>query len=191
VLNAPPPPGGGGTGSARLSAIPDTGFAPGIKTDMSAVPLETYSMYADSIWMEIPSLKVKSLIVGVPKRSDTWNVAWLGNQAGWLSGTAFPTLEGNSVVTGHVYLPSGLPGPFVNVSQLKFGDQVIVHFGGQKYVYEVRSNRVTNPVDASVFRHDEESWITLITCKEYDQETNTYRKRVIVRAVLVKIEADR
>jgi hypothetical protein len=31
----------------------------------------------------------------------------------------------------------------------------------------------------------------LITCKEYDQETDSYRKRVVVRAVLVKIEADK
>jgi LPXTG-site transpeptidase (sortase) family protein len=189
VLGAPPPPGGGGgSGTGRSLLIPDTGFAPSIKTDMSAVPFEAYSTLAESIWMEIPSLKVKSIIVGVPQRNGSWNVAWLSNQTGWLSGTAFPTLQGNSVVTGHVYLPSGLPGPFVNVSQMKFGDQVIIHFGGQKYIYEVRSNRTTTPADASVFRHDDETWLTLITCKDYDPETTTYRKRVIVRAVLVKIE---
>lgn len=190
VLGAPPPP-VGGTGAARLSAIPDTGFAPRVQTDLRDMPLETYNVLSESIWFEIPSQKVKSLIVGVPQRDGTWNVAWLGTQTGWLSGTAFPTLPGNSVLTGHVYLPSGLPGPFVNLGALKFGDQVIVHFGGQRYIYEVRSNRVTNPTDASVFRHDEETWLTLITCKEYDQETNTYHKRVVVRAVLVTIEAEK
>jgi LPXTG-site transpeptidase (sortase) family protein len=183
--------GGGGGANARLSGIPDTGFAPLVKSDMTGIPRESYNTFADSVWVEIPSLNVKAIIVGVPLRNGDWNVAWLDRQAGWLQGTAFPTIKGNSVVTGHVYLSNGLPGPFVNLSRLKFGETVIVHFAGQKYVYEIRSNRVTSPTDASVFKHDEEAWLTLITCKEYDQETESYRKRVIVRAVLVRVEADK
>ena len=177
-------------GAFGNTAIPDTGFAPNVKTDLSHAPLETYNALAESVWIEIPPLGVKATIVGVPQRNGAWNVAWLGRQAGWLEGSAFPTLKGNSVVTSHVYLSNGLPGPFVNLSKLKYGDKVIVHFGGQKFTYEIRTNRVTNSGDSSVFKHDEEAWLTLITCKEFDQKTNTYKKRVIVRAVLVKIEAD-
>jgi LPXTG-site transpeptidase (sortase) family protein len=171
--------------------IPDTGFAPNVKTDLSNVPVESYDSLAESIWIEIPSLGVKSTIVGVPLRNGNWNVAWLGRQAGWLEGSSFPTLNGNSVVTGHVYLSNGLPGPFVNLSQLKFGDTVVVHINGEKYTYEIRTNKVVNPKDTSVFKHEEQSWLTLVTCKEFDEKTNTYRKRVVVRAVLVKVEADK
>jgi LPXTG-site transpeptidase (sortase) family protein len=115
----------------------------------------------------------------------------LGRQAGWLEGTAFPSWSGNSVLTSHVYLSNGLPGPFVNLNNLKFGDRIIIHAYGQKYVFEVQSNQVVEPKDVSGLKHEEKSWVTLVTCKEYDAKTNTYRKRVVVRAVLVKVEWDK
>lgn len=176
---------------AIAGAIPDTGFAPNVKTDLSDVPFETYNALAGNIWFEIPSLGVKMTVVGVPYRNQAWNVAWLGSQAGWLEGSAFPTWDGNSVITGHVYLSNGLPGPFVNLSKLKYGDTIIVHANGQKYTYEIRTNKVVSPTDPSVFKHEDLSWLTLITCKEYDEKTNSYRKRVVVRAVLVKAEQDK
>lgn len=178
-------------GALGAANIPDTGFAPNVRTDLSDVPFESYNSLAGSVWFEIPSLGVKTTIVGVPLKNGSWNVAWLGRQAGWLEGSAFPTLKGNSVVTGHVYLSNGLPGPFVNLSQLKYGDTVIVHANGQTYTYEIRTNKVVNPNDTSVFKHEEQAWITLVTCKEYDAKTNSYRKRVVVRAVLVKVEVEK
>lgn len=175
---------------ANTAKIPDTGFAPNVKTDLSNVPLESYDSLAGNIWFEIPSLGLKTSIVGVPIKDGGWNVAWLGKQAGWLEGSAYPTWNGNSVVTGHVYLSNGLPGPFVNLSQLKYGDTIIVHANGQKYTYEIRTNKTVSPTDTSVFKHEEKSWLTFITCKEYDEKTNTYRKRVVVRAALIRVEAD-
>ena len=176
---------------ANLANIPNTGFAPDVKTDLSNTPFESYTTLAESLWFEIPSLGVKTTIVGVPFRNGTWNVAWLGRQAGWLEGSAFPTLHGNSVITSHVYMSNGLPGPFVNLSQLKYGDTIIVHANGQKYTYEIRTNKVINPNDTTVFKHEEKAWLTLITCKDYDEKTKTYLKRVVVRAVLVKVEAEK
>ena len=178
-------------GVLSVENIPDTGFAPNVRTDMSDVPYESYDSLAGSMWFEIPRLGVKSTIVGVPLKNNKWNVAWLGKQAGWLEGSAYPTWKGNSVLTGHVYLSNGLPGPFVNLSQLKYGDKIILHANGQVYTYEIRTNRVVDPTDTSVFKHEEQSWLTLITCKEYDTKTNTYKKRVIVRAVLVSVEAEK
>jgi LPXTG-site transpeptidase (sortase) family protein len=185
--------GGPGTGSSNTlrADLPNAGFAPSVKTDLSNVPHESYTSLANEIWLEVPSLGVKMTIVGVPLRNGGWNVAWLGRQAGWLEGSAFPTLKGNSVLTGHVVLASGLPGPFVNLGSLKFGDQVIVHANGQKFVYEIRSNKIVTPSDSSVFRHEEQSWLTLITCKDFDEETGRYLKRIAVRAVLVKVEAEK
>jgi LPXTG-site transpeptidase (sortase) family protein len=87
-------------------------------------------------------------------------------------------------------LSNGLPGPFVNLGKLKYGDKLIVHAYGQKYTFEVRTNTVIAPNDASVLKHEEKSWLTLVTCKEYDQKTNTYKKRTVIRAVLVKVDID-
>ena len=94
------------------------------------------------------------------------------------------------MLTGHVFDANGKPGPFVDLNKLKYGDQVIIRFNGQKYVFEVRTNQSVSPTDTSAFKHEERSWVTLITCKEYDPKTNTYKQRVVVRAVLVSVEAD-
>jgi LPXTG-site transpeptidase (sortase) family protein len=153
---------------------------------MSNVPHQAYTA-TDNVTVEIPSINVKIPVVGIPKKDGTWNVSWLGSQAGWLEGTAFPSWDGNSVLTSHVYLPNGLPGPFVGLNKLKYGDKIIVHAYGQKYTFEVHTNQVVTPNDTSAFKHEEKSWLTLITCKEYDQKTNTYKKRVVVRAVLVSV----
>ncbi len=85
---------------------------------MKNVPHEAYLAEGD-ITLEIPSLGVKIPIVGVPKRDGTWNVSWLEDQAGWLEGSAFPSWNGNSVLTAHVYKFNGQPGPFINLINIK------------------------------------------------------------------------
>ena len=170
--------------------MPATGFAPKVVTELPAQPRElTYA--ATDILLEIPSLGIKLPVVGVPKKNGAWDVTWLANQAGWLEGSAFPSWNGNSVLTSHVYLSNGLPGPFVNLNKLKYGDRIIVHAYGEKYIFEVRTNQVVEPNDTTVWKHEEKPWLTLVTCKEYDEKTQTYKKRVAVRAVLVKVEADK
>jgi LPXTG-site transpeptidase (sortase) family protein len=167
--------------------IPVTGFQPGVVTNMSGVPHETYLSTGD-IMLEIPALGVDIPIVGVPKRDGTWNVSWLADQAGWLEGSAFPSWNGNSVLTGHVYLSNGLPGPFINLNKLKYGDRMIVHAYGQKYVFAVQISTVVDPTDSSVMKHEEKPWLTLVTCKDYDERTDTYLSRLIVRAALVSVQ---
>jgi LPXTG-site transpeptidase (sortase) family protein len=179
-----------GSGSNRPALLPATGFAPNVETKLPTQPQDMLYAATDIV-LEIPSLGIKIPIVGVPKKNGAWDVSWLGNQAGWLEGSAFPSWNGNSVLTSHVYMSNGLPGPFVNLSKLKYGDQVIVHAYGQKYIFAIQSNQVVAPTDTSAFRHEEKPWLTLITCKEYDAKTNSYRTRVIVRAVLVKVLWDK
>ena len=143
---------------------------------------------ATYVLLEIPSLGVKMTVVGIPFRKCGWDVSWLANQAGWLEGTAFPSWKGNSVLTSHVYSSNGRPGPFINLGNLKYGDKIIVHASGQQYVFEVRTNAIVAPNNTSVLKHEERSWLTLVTCKEFDQKSQTYRKRVVVRAVLVEVK---
>jgi LPXTG-site transpeptidase (sortase) family protein len=124
------------------------------------------------------------------RESDkTWDVSWLGGDAGWLAGSAFPTWNGNSVLTAHVYDANGKPGPFINLNKLKWGDRVNVHAWGQQYTYEVREVLQVNPSDiATMMKHQTSPWITLVTCRGYDETLDTYLYRVLVRAVMVSVK---
>ncbi len=167
-------------------ALPQTGFAP---DRVTALPEQTIT-YADSdLWLEIPRLGVQMDIVGVPQSADgTWDVAWLGQDAGWLEGSAFPTWNGNSVLTGHVWDADNTAGPFRYINTLWYGDQIVVHAWGADYVYEVRSVQQVGPGStAAMMKHEELPWVTLVTCRGYDEASNTYKYRVLVRAVLVEV----
>jgi LPXTG-site transpeptidase (sortase) family protein len=172
----------------EATLLPSTGFIPGKITLLPEQSVDDkYQAYSD-LWLEVPKLSVKTDIVGVSQKGSTWDITWLGKQAGYLYGSAFPTHSGNSVITGHVYQSNGLAGPFVNISSLKYGDRINVHAYGQTYVYEVRNVNFLKPSDVSkAFEHKDESWITLLTCKSFNSRTNSYRQRVAVQAVLVKI----
>lgn len=53
--------------------------------------------------------------------------------AGRKTTTDSSTGTGNSVLTAHVTNANGLDGPFADLRKLTYGDQVIVHMGGDKY----------------------------------------------------------
>jgi LPXTG-site transpeptidase (sortase) family protein len=171
----------------QASSLPGTGFAPNQVTKLA----RQTTNYADlgDLWLEIPRLGVKIPIVGVPELNGTWDVSWLGSQAGWLNGTAYPTSAGDSILTGHVYDAFGQPGPFVHLNGLWYGDQIIIHEGGSQFVYEVREVMQVAPnAVSSVIKHEDLPWVTLITCRGYDEASNSYKYRVAVRAVLVKVK---
>ena len=60
--------------------------------------------------------------------------------------------------------------------------------GGYRYTYKVVTNSKVKPNDIRVFKHEEQPWITLITCQNYDAITGKYLSRVVVRAVLIDID---
>jgi len=197
-INAPDAGGGGGggrdtepetslVGSGFL--IPVTGFTPNVVTTLPEQPASSAYSSTD-VWLEIPSLGVNMPVVGVPRTKEGWDVSWLWSEAGWLAGSAFPGWDGNSVLTSHVTLPNGKAGPFSALGTLKWGNKIIIHAYGISYVYEVRQNRTVTPYDSSVFKHENESWLTLITCKNYNETTDTYTNRVAVRAVLINTRED-
>jgi LPXTG-site transpeptidase (sortase) family protein len=176
--------------TASGNAAPATGFAPDRMTRLPAQPDALRYTDLGDLWIEIPNLGVKLPIVGVPLTEDGWDVTWLGSQAGYLNGTAFPTWKGNSVLTSHATLASGRAGPFRNLKSLRWDDTVIVHFAGQRYVYSVRSTSAVMANDASIFRHEERPWLTLVTCGGYDPKLSQYRYRIAVKAVLTSIEPE-
>ncbi|MBN1438978.1 MAG: sortase [Anaerolineales bacterium] len=168
-------------------SLPDTGFAPKRTTSLPEQPAEKRYARLGGLRLQIPRLNQNLPVVGVPITEGGWDLTWLWDQAGYLEGTAFPGTAGNSVITAHVYLPNGLPGPFVNLAALRWGDKIILRMDGQQYIYEVRTNTSVLPDDNGPLRHEAEPWLTLVTCLGYNPQNDTYRYRQVARAVLVEI----
>jgi LPXTG-site transpeptidase (sortase) family protein len=187
--------GGGGRGkgnkeltnpaSAGAFIIPVTGFAPGRVTKLDNSIRSAYD--ATSLRIEIPVIKVKTAIVGVETKIGSWDVSWLQDQVGWLNGTAFPTWKGNSVLVGHVVNADGKPGVFSHLKSLGVGEYIFVYNSNYRYTYKVVSNAFVEPNDASVMKHEEKSFLTLITCDTYDEATGTYLRRVVIGAALIDV----
>jgi LPXTG-site transpeptidase (sortase) family protein len=176
---------------SRVKTNPNTGFAPDVVTILPAQSAEKAYTDTGDLWMEIPELEEKASITGVPLNDNGWDTTWLHDQVGWLEGTAYPTWNGNSVLTAHVYNSDGLAGPFMKLKELEYGDTVIIHLNGQKYFYGVRNNSIISSTDTRpLTRHEDQSWLTLVTCQQYDEKTQTYLYRRVVRAVLLSVEGD-
>jgi len=170
------------------AALPTTGFLPGMVLTLPSQPVT--AQYADTtITLSIPKLNLTMPIVGVPEIPNGWDVTWLGKNAGYLAGSAYPTWAGNTVLTGHVWDAFNNPGPFAQVRTLKYGDTIQLLVDDQVYTYEVRESRIISStnVDAAM-QHKEYDWVTLVTCEGYNSVLGNYDYRRIVRAVLVSVD---
>jgi LPXTG-site transpeptidase (sortase) family protein len=178
-----------GAGSKKtVSSLPATGFNPSSVTSLPAQPLEKAYVAYSALQIEIPAIQLKIPIVGVPLTENGWDVSWLGSNAGWLNGTAFPTLSGNSLITGHVWDATNQPGPFLLLKSLKYGDQVRIHAWGQIYIYEVRENLLVSPLYPEIaLKHEKLAWVTLLTCEDYNNLLKSYAFRRMVRAALIDV----
>jgi LPXTG-site transpeptidase (sortase) family protein len=168
--------------------LPNSGFAPGKVTRLPQQPAAIKYNDDNGMQLSIPGQNVHVPLVGVPAEGKSWDLTWLGKQAGYLEGTAFPTLTGNAVIAGHAYTADGLPGPFANLENLKWGDHIEIQAWGQRYIYEVREVKRVAPNDLSVLGHEQDAWVTLITCQGFNDGAKAYLWRVVVRAVLVAVE---
>jgi LPXTG-site transpeptidase (sortase) family protein len=167
--------------------VPATGFAPGVVTALDVQPASKAYAVLEEFRLEIPSLGVHMPIVGVPLSPGGWDVSWLGESVGYLTGTAYPTWAGNTALTAHVWNADNTPGPFVDLHTLQHGDQIIIEAWGQKYVYEVRSSQEVRPNDLSFMSHSDFDVLTLITCQRFDEISGEYDRRLVVQAVLINI----
>jgi LPXTG-site transpeptidase (sortase) family protein len=168
--------------------LPETWFAPNIVTSLPVQPRNKQYANLGNFWLEIPKLDVSIPIVGVPLTEDGWDLTWLGANAGWLEGTAYPTHEGNAALTSHVTLADGTDGPFANLDELQYGDKIIIHMDGNRYVYEIRLMRQIYPNNLYILRHQNYPWLTLLTCKDYNAYSDSYLYRYSVGAVLIQVE---
>jgi len=169
--------------------LPDTGFAPDRITELAHQPEEKSYQQLSGLWLEIPEIDVWTSMVGVPAVGGVWDVTWLGDRAGYLAGTAFPTLPGNTVITGHVWNADNQPGVFLDLKELGYGDLIRIHAWGQVYTYQIQNSRIVSPyVSGTVLEHKGSGdWITLFTCEDYAAFWEGYGYRRMVRAVLVEV----
>lgn len=172
----------------RPTTLPATGFAHGAVTNLPLQPSEKAYTSTD-ILLTIPSLDVNMNVVSVPLVDNDWDTSWLGGSAGWLEGSAFPTWEGNTILTGHVWDANNNPGPYAQLRNLKYGDKIIIQAWGLTYTYEVRESTVVFPDSVTkVFEHEEYDYVTLLTCEAYNPLSGGYFFRRMVKAVLVSVE---
>ncbi len=168
--------------------LPATGF-PKRGTANFLISPETSLFETSGMILEIPDLIIQMPIVGVPQSETGWDVTWLGNNAGYLAGSAFPTWNGNTVITGHVWNAYNQPGPFSKLKTLSFGDEVLIHAWGRTYHYEVREKKLLFPSQSqAAFTHEDYDWVTLITCEFFNPITDEYIFRRAVKAVLVDLK---
>ena len=170
-----------------VKSLPASGFAPHRVTQLDEKPA-AMQQERDYI-LAIPALDVEAPIVGVPLQDGDWDINWLGSSAGYLQGSAFPTTEGNTVITGHVWNADGSQGIFLGLEKLKYGDEIQIRSGDLVYTYrvvEVRQHLKPSQV-GEIFQHEEDDWLTLFTCQGYDEKADDYHYRIMARARLVSI----
>jgi len=155
---------------------------------MENKPAAPYN-YEVGVRLRIPRLKLDMEVEGVSLVNGFWQVDWLSGIGGWLEGTAFPGLSGNSVITGHVVTHYGEPGPFAQLNALETGDYIFLTSFGRVYIYIVDSINEVSPNDTSVFKHESDPVITLITCSDYNETTQTYDGRLVVHAEQVGVKS--
>lgn len=172
--------------------LPVTGFAPGRITKLPEQPAALNYTSVGKMTLEIPDLGINLPIVGVPLTDTGWNLTWLGNNVGYLDGTAYPTWAGNTILTAHVMDAANAPGPFANLKDLKIGERIYIHANGFKYVYQIEINKLALSSDASsAFEHEEYDWLTLMTCEDYINSLQQYTSRRIIKAVLVSLVSEK
>jgi len=175
-------------GIVAASSLPETGFRHGSITSLPQ-QLTTKAYTETAMLLEIPSIGVSMPIVGVPQSEAGWDVTWLGNSAGYLAGSAFPTWVGNTVITGHVWDAYNQPGIFSELKTLKYGDQVQIRAWDMTYTYEVRESKLVTVKNVeAAFQSEAYDWLTLVTCEFYNPFTGDYLFRRSVRAVLVSVK---
>lgn len=172
-----------------VAKLPDTGFTPGKVTLLPKQEASQLYKHYQDMWIEIPKLKIDQDILGIPVTDEGWDVSWLGSSVGWLEGTAFPTSNGNSALSAHVWNADNTPGTFYGLDKLAKGDKVIIHNGSASYIYQVQSvSRYTQAFNTNTIKIMDEAWLTLITCHGYNENMDEYLYRIVVKAKLIEVK---
>ncbi len=170
---------------------PSTSQATTTHPDESPVKVVNYQVSDDRPrQILISRVGIKGYVQEVPTDSNN-NIGVPSNihLAGWYNSSPLPGQTGVSIIDGHVH---GIynSGIFQKLGQVKLGDVIDIQFGDHTWkhfvvqdtdLYSVKDTRVQQ------FKQlpDVTRQLTLITCGgTFNSKTNSYEKRVIVRASL-------
>jgi LPXTG-site transpeptidase (sortase) family protein len=122
-------------------------------------------------------------IINAARTAESWETRYLGDSVGHLEGTAwFDDPGGNIVLAGHVTDYLGRTGPFAYLFEAEIGDEITLTEGDVRHAYRVTAVEHANPEDVFYVAQDGVPRLTLITCDDWDNETQTYNQRVVLIA---------
>lgn len=140
-------------------------------------PVVTYS----------PEIIIEKLGIKAPVSYDTsYNDILTSLRDGVVryEGTANPGQIGNVVILGHSsdfpWSTGSYKTIFALLDKLVVGDQIVLPFGTERYIYKVTETKVVKATDLTVLNRTAEPTLTLITC----YPVGTALKRLVIRALL-------
>jgi LPXTG-site transpeptidase (sortase) family protein len=132
-------------------------------------------------------------IVEIPfsKTEENWDLTYLNQYAGHLTGTDLIGQGGNFVLAGHVEMKDGSRGPFADIHLLNLGDLITVmsNTATSPIVaqYKVTSVKSVDPYSLPEIQNHGFEELTLLTCGDWDNRNRVYRTRVVVHAKVVSL----
>jgi LPXTG-site transpeptidase (sortase) family protein len=136
----------------------------------------------------IPAMFLDTVVKYVPYDGSTWLINGLRQEIAWMGDTSWPGLGSNTGLAGHITVAGMGDGPFRHLDELPAGELVLLYTERNIYTYQVRASQVTDAGDMSVTLPTDNPQISLITCIDWDDETDTYLNRLVVIADLVRSE---
>jgi LPXTG-site transpeptidase (sortase) family protein len=157
---------------------------PTLAPTFTAAPIviPTATIPVISARLSVPTAGILTPVVDVYLDGVSWDVSYLGSNAGHLQGTAWLDGTGNIVLAGHVENFDGGAGVFAAIDDLRLGDPVVLSDGAQVKYYAVTEVKTVQPDDLTVLYPTDTDRITLITCDGYDFVNNSYQQRIVVIA---------
>mgnify|MGYP005839020239 CR=1 FL=1 len=147
------------------------------------LPTPTSAAEAIPRTISFPGALLTARIINAARTADSWETRYLGDAVGHLQGTSWlDDPGGNIVLAGHVETAFGTAGPFAHLFETQPGDTIILNEGARQQVYRVVSIERADPEAMRYVAQDGRPRLTLITCDDWDNATQSYRSRLIVIA---------
>lgn len=139
--------------------------------EVAGIEEETLKQIPEDNTIIIPKINVDAKVlegqnISVLDQGNTWRRPL----------TSSPSTGGNTVIVAHRYFGKG-KNTFYHLNKLEPGDEIIVFWEGEEYVYKVDEVFETNPENIAVEDNTAEDILTLYTCSGLSAE-----KRFVVRA---------
>jgi len=152
-------------------------------TRRDVLPTPTPDASAPARFIAFPGASISAPIIPAGRVQGTWETRHLGDSVGHLVGTSWlDDPGGNIVLAGHVETPTGAPGPFAHLFRAKIGDLVVIREGLREERFRVSIIQQVGPTDVNWLAQDGRLRLTLITCTDWDNKSQTYLGRLVVVA---------